>query len=76
MLTSFVLSRARSVGLAIELRLLQLLDREHPGLQAIVDVVAEVGDLIGEVDDLRFETRISRGIEFLRRRDDRESANA
>ena len=59
-------SRAGAVRLAIQLRLLQLLDREHRGLQAVVDVMAEVSDLIREVDDLRLEARIGRRIEFLR----------
>ncbi len=32
-------------------------DFEQPGLHAIVEVGREVGDLVGEVDDLRLERR-------------------
>ncbi len=32
-------------------------DVEQAGLDAVVEVGGEVGDLVGEVDDLRFERR-------------------
>ncbi len=37
--------------------LYKLLERKQAGTQAIVDVVIVVGDLIGEIDKLRFERR-------------------
>ena len=40
----------------------KLLFRQQPGVQAVVEVVAVIGDLVGEVGDLRFEGGI-----FLRR---------
>jgi hypothetical protein len=36
----------------------KLFDREQTGAQAIVDVVVVVGDLVGEIGELRFERRL------------------
>ena len=44
--------RANSAHLA------QVVERDQPGAQAVVDVVVVVGDLVGEVGDLRFERRL------------------
>src|SRR5271170_5332582 len=56
------LSGSRS--LAVEAGRHEIRNGEHLGLDAVVGVVGEVGDFVGEVDDLRFEARIETGIEF------------
>ena len=39
---------------------------EHARLEAVVDVVRVVGDLVGEIDDLRLEARAEAGVELAR----------
>ena len=34
-----------------------LIEREDAGVEAVVEIGGEVGDLVGEVDQLRFERR-------------------
>ena len=34
-----------------------LVEREDAGVEAVVEIGGEVGDLVGEVDELRFERR-------------------
>ena len=42
-----------------------LVDRKHPGREPVIEVGRVVGDLIGEVDDLRFERRTLAGPVFV-----------
>ena len=36
----------------------KLLERDQAGAQAVVEIVVVVGDLVGEIGDLRFERRL------------------
>ena len=54
--------------LAEQARTIEIVHREHIGLQPVVDVVREVGDLVGEIDDLRLQARKQRRVELRRRR--------
>jgi hypothetical protein len=51
--------RARSVVMSRKQRhCAQLLDAQKAGTQTIIDVVVVVGDLVGDVRDLCFESRL------------------
>ena len=53
-----------AVVLAKDRRPLEVRDRDHLRLQPVVDVVGVISDLVGVVDDLRFERRRLVGVEF------------
>ncbi len=46
----------------------QVFRREHLRLHAVVDVVRQIGDLVGEIDNLRLETRVQGRVELERGR--------
>lgn len=58
----------RSGRVAKQARAIQVVERQHLCLGAVVNVVGEIGDLVGQIDNLGFQTGKKSGVELLRGR--------